>query len=176
MDLKSKFSLTTQSPRRGSESGLNLALLAQEVADARAAGSGAGVPDSDGTPTAGTIVPGQIVELNSSGNFQLATQRDLSAATPKLYCVVITGTKDLSGSYVGKINAVHGAQFVTDKVDSGSYSPGDALVVSGTTPGNLAKKGAFGDRIQVVGVVGPKGFDATKGTLDVVMLQGLQGY
>lgn len=176
MDLKQKFTPKTQAPLRGGEAGLWLSRYAQEVVDALAAGSGASVPDSDGTPVAGTIVPGQIVELNSSGNFALATQCDLSAATPKLYFVVFSGDKDLSGAFVGKLNACHGGmRYVTEKYDAGSYAPGDALVVSSGTAGNLQKKGAVADHIQVVGIVGPDGVSAVDGTLDVIMVQGLQG-
>lgn len=176
MDLNQLYNLKTQAPLRGGEAGIWLSRLAQEVVDAQASGSGPGQDDSAGTPTAGTIVPGQIVELNASGNLALATQCDLSARTAKLYLLVHSGNKDFSGSFVGKLNCVHGGvRFVTDKFDAGSYSPGDALVISSGTAGNLMKKAAVGDHIQVVGVVGPDGLDATTGVLDVIMAQGLQG-
>ena len=176
MDLTQLFTLKTQSPLRGGEGGIWLSQYAQEIIDAQASGSGAGQPDASGTPQPGTIVPGQLVQLNASGNLELATQADLSAVTPKLYFLVHTGDKDFSGSFVGKLNAVHGGvRYVTTAFDAGTYNPGDALVVSSITPGNLMKKGAVGDHIQVVGVVGPFGVDAT-GVLDVFMTQGcIQG-
>jgi hypothetical protein len=177
MDLSQKFTPKTQAPLRGGEAGIWMSGYPQEVADAIAAGSGPSVPDSTtGIPQPGTIVPGQLVQLNANGNFDLAAQVNLSSAMPALYFVVFSGDKDFSGSFVGKINCCHGGmRYVTTAFDAGTYTPGAPLVPSATVPGNLAPKASASDHIQVVGFVGMNGVDATDGTLDVVMVQGVQG-
>jgi hypothetical protein len=143
MDLSQKFTPKTQAPLRGGEAGIWMSGYPQEVADAIAAGSGPSVPDSTtGIPQPGTIVPGQLVQLNANGNFDLAAQVNLSSAMPALYFVVFSGDKDFSGSFVGKINCCHGGmRYVTTAFDAGTYTPGAPLVPSATVPGNLAPKG-----------------------------------
>lgn len=177
MNLTQVFTLKTQSPLRGGEAGIWLSQYAQEVIDAQATGSGPGQPDSTGTPTPGNILPGQIVQLNSQGNLALATPTDLASAFPSMYFLVHSGDVDFSGSFVGKLNVVHGGvRFITLSFDTGSYTPGAPLVISSGTAGNLALKGAVGDHNQVVAVVGPLGIDPSTGALDVFMTQGcIQG-
>lgn len=174
MKLTQKFDLKTMNPMPGALSGLWISVQPKEVADAYAAGSGPGVPGASGTPTAGTLVPGQIVYLSASGA-QLMSSGDLTAAMPKLPFVLFSGDDDFSGSFVGEVLAFHGgARLDTEKFDAGSYTVGAPLIASAGTPGNFAPKAAAADHYQIVGFVGPRG--VTNGVLDVLMPQGVCGY
>lgn len=172
MKLTEKFNLRSMNPMPGALSGLWISLQPKEVADAYAAGTGPGVADTQGTPTPGTLVPGQIVVLDANGQCVLMTSQDLTANMPKLPFVLFSGDNDFSGSFVGEVLAFHGgSRLDTEKFDAGSYTPGLPLIANA---GNFALKAAAADHIQIVGYVGPRG--AQNGVLDVLVPQGVAGY
>lgn len=171
MKLTQKFTLTTNEPLPGGWGGIWFSLKPQEVADAEAAGVGPGVPDANGNPTPGTVVPGMLLQLNANGNLDKATQATLGTDFAKLYVVAFSGNDDRSGSFVGDVLCVHGGcRLETEMYDADTYVPARPLVPSSGTAGNFAMKAAAGDNIQAVGFVGPEG--TTKGVLDVVLPQG----
>lgn len=172
MKLTEKFNLTSMAPQRGAESGLWMSLTPKEVADALASGTGPSIPDDNGTPTVGTIVPGSLVEMDSNGQAVAASSPDLDSAMPKMIFVVFAGNNDFSGSYVGDVLCFHGgARLETEQYVADSYLPGDALIASS---GKFAKKAAANDGLQCVGIVGPKGLQSN-GVLDVLVVQGSLG-
>src|SRR5271170_3112495 len=108
MLLSSKFTLRSEAPMNGGLSGFWMTLQPTEVATAYASGSGPGVPDTNGTPTAGTIVGGMIVNPNSTGTYDLSTSPNLSSVYPIVPFVVFEGDNDFSGSAAGVVIGVHG--------------------------------------------------------------------
>jgi len=173
MKLSNKYTPTGMEPMPGARAGLWLSCKAQEVATAEAAGVGPGVPDDEGTPTPGTVVPGSLVEINASGNLQLATSPDWTAAMPKMIFCVFSGDDDFSGSLVGDLLCYHGGgRLDTQQYNpAGSYVPGMPLIASA---GLFTPKVAANDHFQVIAVVGPKGL-STNGVLDVLLCQGSLG-
>jgi hypothetical protein len=142
----------------------------QEIADAIAAGNGPGVPNNNGTPAPGTILPGHIVEMNSAGNIVLGSSPDLTAEFQKLFFVVHEGDDDFSGSFAGKIPTVHGGiRFDTELWNAGAFAPRLPVIA---VAGRVQLKGAFGDNIQAIGYVGPRGL--VDGVLDVIAPQGVK--
>lgn len=174
MKLSQKFSPRSMNPMPGALSGLWMSVQASEVATAVASGTGAGVADDNGTPTAGTVTPGQVVVVNAQGTLDLATSPTLNSAVPILPFIVFSGDDDFSGSLVGDLLIFHGgARFDTEKYDGITYNPGDWLIASAGTPGNFAPK-VGSDNRQIIAQVGPRGL--SNGVLDVVMPQGVCGY
>lgn len=156
MKLNSKYNLISGSPNPGGYACLWVSdVLAQEVATAYSSGSGPGVPNSDGTPTAGTVEPGMAVTLNSSGYWSLATSPDLSAALPIPVFFVHGGDEDFDGAFTGKPVALHGfAEILTDKFTGSSFPPGTPLTVSS---GLFVAKTNPASGLQVVATVGNRG-------------------
>lgn len=169
MKLSQKFNLSGRDPINGAKSGIYESFQPQEVATAYITGTGPGVPDVNGTPTPGTIEPGHVISLNTSGNAVLATSPDVTAVLPIMMWVVFSGDDDFSGSAVGQINCFHGgARFDTEKFNTAvAYTIGAPLTASS---GLLVPK-VFGDNLQIVGFVGPRG--VLNGVLDVFMPQGV---
>jgi len=166
-----KFSLIGRESIPGCRGAIYESFNTAEMVAALAAGTGPGVRDSDLVMTPGTIVPGHIVELDSSGNATLATSPDLSAALPKMMWLVVTGNNDWAGMDAQKINCAHGGlRARTEKFDAAqTYTVGLPLIVSA---GILTPK-VLGDHKQVVGYVGPGTVDS--GVLDFFMVQGAIG-
>lgn len=174
MKLSQKFNMRAMNPMPGGLSGIWMSVQATEVATAIATGTGPGVADDTGTPQAGTITPGQIVVVNAQATLDLASSPDLTAGVPILPFVVFSGDDDFSGSLVGDLLICHGGtRFDTEKYDGITYNPGDWLIASATTPGNVAPK-VVGDHKQIIAQVGPRGLQ--NGVLDVVMFQGVCSY
>lgn len=171
MKLTQKFNLTALEPMAGARGGIWFSLKPQEVADAEAAGVGPSVPDASGTPVPGTIVPGELIQLNASGNVEPGTPATLGVDFAKVYLVVFSGDDDRSGSFVGDVLCIHGgARVETERYDAGAYVIGRPLVASGVTAGNFAQKAAVGDNIQAMAWVGPAGL--ANGVLDIILPQG----
>lgn len=170
MKLSQNFSLTGAAPHNGGYGGIWMNLRPQESVDAEDLGTGPSVADRDGNVTPGTVLPGMILQLNSNGNVDKGTQTDLTAAFPKLYLLAFNGTDDRSGAYSGVIGCVTGVRAEVEVFDAGVYVKGQPLVPSAVNAGYFAPKAAFGDGIQPVGFVGPKGVIDT--ILDIVFPQG----
>ena len=175
MKLSQKFNLSGRDPINGAKAGIYESFQPVEVANALIAGIGPGVPDNDGTPTPGTIVPGHIVAMSSTGDIDLFTSAVISgggAVLPSLPFVVFSGDDDFSGSFVGQVNCVHGGcRFDTEKFNTAvAYTPGTPLIA---VAGLLAPK-VLADAKQIIGFVGPRG--VINGVLDVIMPQGVSGY
>lgn len=172
MKLSSKFNLRTMNPLPGALGGIWMSLRAKEVVDAEGAGTGAGMPDANGTPTLGTIAPGTLVEMDASGYAVAASSPDTDLAMPKMMFVVFAGTDDFSGASVGDVLCFHGgARLETESYNAAAYTPGQALIA---VAGKFAPKAAANDGLQCVGVVGPKGLQSN-GVLDVIVVQGSLG-
>lgn len=166
MDFTNTYRLITETPKPGAMACLGISTqYAKEVSDALAVGTvgGAGQPDANWVYTAGTIRPGQGVQMTSAAVWELGTSPDVSAALPKALFFVHEGDKDFTGRYVGRLTALRGlARFKTSAISGSSFSPGDALYMSS---GNFVLK-VNGDHRQIVGWVGPDGL--RNGLLDVM--------
>jgi hypothetical protein len=124
--------------------------------------------NANGTPVAGSIPPGAIVKMNSSGQAVLASTPDISSTTPSFVFVTVDGNKDLSGSYVQVITCLHGGVTIyTDQFVAGSYTPGTAVTY---ISGQIAAISSASTQ-QRIGFVGPNGVDANGG-LQVMLPQG----
>ena len=166
MKLTSKYDLISAMPQPGGLASLWFSNgLAQEAATAIDAGSGPGVPDSEGTPTPGVIEPGHVVTMNSSGNWDLATSPTLGTpALPLLMGVVHSGDDDFDGAYLGKLVVLSGpVEILTDKVTGSSFPIGTNLTV---TAGRFVTEVTASSTIQRVGYVGAQGFK--NGVLHVI--------
>jgi hypothetical protein len=171
MKLSQKFSLTGMEPMAGARGALWMSVQAKEVADAIVAGTGPSIPDTNGTPEAGTIVPGTIVKINATGTLEAMTSGDMAGAVlPSLPWVVFSGDDDYSGRLVGDLLIANGARFDSEMYVAGTYTPGDLLTASA---GSVAVKVAA-DGLQIVGMVGPRGM--VDSVLDVVLFHGICGY
>ncbi len=172
MKLSQKYSPRGANPQPGALGGIWMSVQPSEVAAAIDAGTGPGVPDDSGTPQAGTIVPGQVVVLNSAGTLDLMTSQDMAGGTlPQLPFVVHSGDDDYSGSLVGECLIYHGgARLDTEKFNGIVFAPSNLLTASA---GNFALKVAA-DGLQIIAMVGPRGM--ADGVLDVVLFSGICGY
>lgn len=125
--------------------------------------------NANGTPVAGTIFPGAVVKMDSSGKAVLATTPDLSADPKVLPFIAIDGNVDYSGAWTQRLTVLQGGfTMKTDQYDPDPpYVAGDALTFSG---GKLTKK-VSADQ-QGYGWVGPEGEDTVNGVLHVIVPQG----
>ena len=133
MKLNSNYDLISATPNPGGHAALWIAdMLAQEAATAIDNGTGVTTPDAQGTPQAGTIVPGMAVALNSSGYWELATSPTLGTPSlPIMIGFVHGGDDDYDGAYVGKPVVLYGyAEFLTDQFTGASFPPGTPLTVT----------------------------------------------
>lgn len=171
--LTEKFSLTGRNPIQGCMAGIYESFQTAEFVAAAAAGTGAGQPDSNGTPVAGTIVAGHIVTQDASGNVALATSPDLSAALSIMMWVVVSGNNDWGGIASKRVNCAHGGlRMKTEKFDTAqSYPVGAPLIALN---GILTPK-VLNDNKQIVGYVAST-YVAADGVLDVFAVQGGSRY
>ena len=166
MKLNSNYDLISATPNPGGHAALWISdMLAQEAATAIDNGTGVTTPDAQGTPQAGTIIPGMAVALNSSGYWELATSPTLGTPSlPIMIGFVHGGDDDYDGAYVGKPVVLYGyAEFLTDQFTGASFPPGTPLTVSA---GLFAAKTSASSTLQVVGFVGNRGL--SNGKLHVV--------
>lgn len=134
--------------------------------------------NGNGTPVAGSIPPGTIVTLASTGFAAVATTGVVSSATSanqankQMVFVTIDGNEDFSGSFVQKLTVLQGGfTMLTDQYNVTSYSPG--MLVTFDT-GKIKPANASGAD-QVIGIVGPAGLDTVNGVLQVIVPQGFGG-
>jgi hypothetical protein len=130
--------------------------------------------NANGTPIAGTIPPGAVVMMDTTGSAVLAQSPDISAANRKLIFITVDGNMDYSGSFVQKITVLHGGLTIeTDQYTTGAYTPG-LPVTFGLSGPNAGKIELMTDRAtqQLLGFVGPAGLDSTRGVLQVIIPQG----
>lgn len=133
----------------------------------------------NGTPnTAGTIPPGTIVTMNSSGNAVLATTAaDVTTAATratnlKPIFVVLDGNQDYSGAFVQKLTCLQGGfTMLTDQFNGviSTFTPGTWVTFSAGKISVIATQ-----TNQILGVVGPAGFDSVANTVQVIIPQGWQ--
>lgn len=124
---------------------------------------------SNGTPQPGTIPPGAIVKMNTSGKAVLATTPALGTpgTMPVLPFVTIDGNMDFSGSFVQKLTVFAGGYTMnTDQYNVTSYTPGAPV----TFDTGKVRPAVAGD--QLFGFVGPAGLDSVEGVLQVIVPQG----
>jgi len=145
-----------------------------QVLPANSALVGSPVFNTNGTPNVGLVPPGTIVVMNATGEAVLGTALDTAtaatrAANTKMAFVVIDGNTDYSGAFTNKLTCLHGGfTMVTDQVTGtlSTFTPG--------TPVSFAagKLIVATTNLQIIGVVGPAGYDATLGTVQVIVPQG----
>jgi hypothetical protein len=121
----------------------------------------------NGTPQAGTIPPGAIVVMNSSGKAVLGS----TGATKQLVFVTVDGNTDFSGAFVQKLTCLHGGVTIkTDQFLAGAYLPGLAVSFSAGKV-KLFDSAALVPE-QIIGFVGPGGLNSVDGILEVILPQG----
>lgn len=167
MRFQDRYAPATESPKEAFYACLGLSeILAQEIANAYAQGTGPGTPDTMGLIQPGTIVPGTIVMLASDNTWVPGTSPVLSgggAVLPKPLFFVHEGDVDLTGRQVGRLTALRGlARFYTTAVNGLTFAANDPLIANA---GNFEIK-VLGDGKQIVGWVGPDGL--RDGRLDVI--------
>lgn len=129
---------------------------------------------TNGTPSLGTIAPGMIVTMNSSGKAVLGSTGDISAnphTTKKMPFVVVDGNSDYSGGFTQKLTCLQGGfTMQTDQWTSGApatdFAPGKFVSF------NAGKIIAATATNQFIGMVGPAGYDSVEGTVQVIVPQG----
>jgi hypothetical protein len=167
MRFQDRYAPSTEAPKDAFYACLGLSeILAQEIANAYAIGTGPGTPNAMGLIQEGTILPGSIVMLASDNTWVAGTSPVLSgggAVLPKPLFFVHEGDVDLTGRQVGRLTALRGlARFYTTAVNGSTYAANDPLIANA---GNFELK-VQGDGKQIVGWVGPDGF--RDGRLDVI--------
>lgn len=167
--LNNKFNIVNKEGPGLAPGGIWDVLVPSEIATAKANGSGAGVPDADGTVQLGTIGAGRIMELTSAFVLQDANSQDLTANFQKMFWVVFEGDLDYSAAQVGALTVVHGGVRIetTEYVVGQTYTPGAPLIA---VSGQLQPKALANDNIQAVGYVA-SGLSAD-GILDAWLPQG----
>ena len=134
--------------------------------------------NTNGTPSqAGTIPPGTVVTYNSSGNAILATTAtDVTTAATRATnmlptFVVIDGNQDFSGSFTQKVTCLMGGfTMLTDQYNGtlSTFTPGKWVTFSSGKISVIATQ-----TNQILGVVGPAGFDSVANTVQVIVPQSL---
>ena len=129
--------------------------------------------NANGTPVAGSIVPGTIVMMDSTGKAVAASSADVVASRLDTVApfVVIDGNADFSGAFTQRLTVLQGGfTMVTDQWTSadpatdfakGKFVSFDAGKIVAATATN-----------QWLGVVGPDGYSAAEGTVQVIVPQG----
>lgn len=107
---------------------------------------------------------------SNTGKAVLASTPDISQAVDRvLPFVTIDGNTDYSGSFVEKLTVLHGGFTMTTDQFSGSVFPFGAPVTFSSGQVALMTNRATQ---QLFGFVGPAGYDAVNGTLQVIVPQG----
>ena len=128
---------------------------------------------TNGTPQPGTIPPGAIVVMNNPTDgtaILAATAPAYTANTPVLAFVTIDGNMDFSGSFVEKITVFAGGfTMVTDQWAStnGAFVPGAPVTFAA---GKIVAMPS--PATQLIGFVGPAGYDSVAGTVQIIVPQG----
>jgi hypothetical protein len=168
--LNSKFDIIGRDPHQNARAGLLVVLPVNSPPAVQ----------SDGTPTAGSIVAGTIVAMNTSGKAVVA---DNAAGAklggyPTLLFTAIDGDADFDGAFVHRVTCIQGgAEFqlglTANVVGTTGFVVGTPLTVStGADVGKWMVAAAGGTK-QIYGFVGQDGIDTAKGILNVIVPQGL---
>jgi hypothetical protein len=173
----SKFDITTEDPHPNAQAGLMISL---DVDDSLLPSP---LHSTEGTPVAGSIPAGAIVYMNpaNDGKALLGDGIDVQTNDAIMYFVTVDGDQDFDGAGYHRITCIQGGcRITTDQFAGAAFSPGEQLTV-GTTAGLGGDVGKFilktdhgyDSKEQCYGFVGPEGYDATNGTLDVIIPQGV---
>ncbi len=168
--LNSLFDIIGHDPHANARAGLMTVLAVEGFA-----GPYASLPAS-GTPVAGDIPAGAIVVMNANGNAVMADNDDALTNAPTMLFVTVDGDQDYSGAFVGKLTCIQGgAEFQLDPENfvAGTYTPRQWLTCGDTTTTTVGKFRAAASGEQIYGMVGQLGQDTTKGTLHVIIPQGI---
>jgi hypothetical protein len=172
--LRSKFNFHGHDPHGAAKSSLMTDLWV------KGATGPYGGPGGSGTPIAGPIFRGAIVNMDTAvpdGRAVLADY-DLHAALPAkiMYFVAVDGDQDFDGAFVHKVSCLQGgAEFLTDQFTANpGLVPGAPLRPGATSTGDVGKFhiAAFATD-QIYGYVGDEGYNASTGLLHVIIPQGV---
>lgn len=172
----SKFDITTEDPHPNAQAGLMISL---DVDDSLLPSP---LHSTEGTPVAGVIPAGAVVYMNpaNDGKALLADGVDVQTNDKIMYFVTVDGDMDFDGAGYHRITCIQGGcRITTDQfVANPGLVPGVQLT-PGTTIGVdvgkfiLKTDAGYDSKEQTYGFVGPEGYDATNGTLDVIIPQGV---
>lgn len=94
-------------------------------------GNGPAIAESFAPKSGTTVVPGNIVTMQTDGTMDLATTPDRTAAPPLPVWVAVMAN-DFDNTFVGKFVAVRANVLIkTDKFVAGAYGPGKHVSFSG---------------------------------------------
>lgn len=175
--LSSKFNFYGHDPHAAAPGSLTTVLPVQGAVGPY---TGAG---GSGTPVAGTIFRGAIVNMDPSSGEAVIADYDITSViyggatkAKTMFFVTPDGDVDFDGAYVHKITCIQGGfELVTDQftTDPGMV-PGAPLRPGGTIGGDA---GMFvladPSTDQVYGYVGKDGINTTTGLLHVIIPQGV---
>lgn len=164
--LNSQFDVISHDPHRNALAGLMTVLAVKD-----APGPYDSLPAS-GTPVAGNIPAGTIVVMDSNGEAVVADGASVSA--PAMLFLTVDGDQDYDGAFVHKITCIQGGgefQLDTNNFVAGSYSPGDFLTCANGADAGKFRVATAGE--QIYGMVGADGQDTSKGTLRIIIPQGI---
>jgi hypothetical protein len=170
--LRSKFNFHGHDPHAAAESSLVTDLWVEGAVGPY------GGPGGSGTPIAGPIFRGAIVQMNPATGKAILADYDTHAALPAkvMYFVAVDGDQDLDGAFVHKVTCIQGgAEFLTDQFTANpGLVPGAPLRPGGTIAVNVGKfqLAAFATD-QVYGYVGDEGVNLATGLLHVIIPQGV---
>lgn len=168
--LNSQFDVISRDPHKNALAGLMVVL---EVEGAQ--GPYYTLP-AGGTPVPGVIPAGAIVVMNTSGKAVLADNDAALTNAPQMFFITVDGDMDYDGAFVHRLTCIQGGgEFLLDTGNfvAAVYTPGDLLTCgdTATTSTGMFRAAASGE--QIYGMVGPDGYDSVKGTLSIVIPQGI---
>jgi hypothetical protein len=164
--LNSQFDVISHDPHPNAQAGLMVLLDVQDPP-----GPYSSLPAS-GTPRPGTFFPGAIVAMNDQGNAVLADGAAVTA--PAFLYITVDGNQDYDGAFVHKLTCIQGGGEFTLDVNNfvaDSYAPGMMLTCANGDDAGKFRLAVGGEPIY--GIVGNRGADASKGTLHVLIPQGI---
>jgi hypothetical protein len=168
--LNSQFDVVSRDPHPNARAGLMVVLAVDSPP------SPYGSLPAGGTPVAGNIPAGAIVVMKTNGKAILADNDNALTNAPQMFFITVDGDQDFDGAFVHVLTCIQGGgEFVLDTANfvSTTYNPGDMLTcghAGGSSVGKF-RKAATGE--QIYGMVGPEGQDTTKGTLQIIIPQGI---
>jgi hypothetical protein len=169
--LNSQFDVISHDPHKNALAGLMTVL---EVKDAP--GTYSSLPAS-GTPIPGDIAAGTIVVIENVQGKGKAVVADTDTGKHvgvQMFWTAIDGDMDYDGAFVHKITCLQGGgelQLDTKNFVTATYAPGEFLTCGADTAKGKFTKATTGK--QIYGMVGQDGQDTSKGTLHVIIPQGI---
>ena len=178
--LRSKFNFNGHDPHASAKASLTTVL---KVAGAIGPYGG---PGGSGTPIAGPIFRGAIVNMNLAGEAVIADNDVTVVAfqatgTRTPFFVAVDGDQDFDGAFVHSVSCIQGGtEYRTDQfTPNAGLVPGAPLRPGGTIGGDAGKFVLATPSIvpgadeQVYGYVGSEGFNTATGLLHVIVPQGV---